>query len=120
GVCPRVVEEPGADVDLGKVGSLVIKRPWPAMIRNIWGDPERFRKTYFPQELGGTVYLAGDGAMIDEDGHYWIMGRIDDVLNVSGHRLGSLEVESVPVAHTLVAEAVVVGRSDAVTVEAVV
>ncbi len=120
GIITGVVDETGADVERGKGGSLVIKRPWPAMIRNVWGDPDRFRNGYFPPELGGTVYLAGDGAMIDDDGYYWIMGRIDDVLNVSGHRLGTMEVESVLVAHPLVAEAAVVGRPDDVTGEAIV
>ena len=89
------------------------------MIRNIWGDPERFKKSYFPSELRG-YYLAGDGAQRDADGYFWIMGRIDDVLNVSGHRLGTMEVESALVAHELVAEAAVVGRPDDTTGEAVV
>ncbi len=120
GIVADIVDETGGPVELGKGGFLVIKRPWPAMIRTIWGDPERFKKTYYPEELGGAFYLAGDGANRDEEGYYWIMGRIDDVLNVSGHRLGTMEVESALVAHPLVAEAAVVGRSDNLTGEAVV
>ncbi len=120
GIMAAVVDESGNEVDAGKGGFLVIKRPWPSMIRNVWGDPERFRKSYFPAEMGGKIYLAGDGANRDADGYFWIMGRIDDVLNVSGHRLGTMEVESVLVAHPLVAEAAVVGRPDPLTGEAVV
>jgi len=120
GIFAAIVDETGADVELGKGGFLVVKRPWPAMIRTIWGDPERFKKSYYPEELGGKYYLAGDGANRDADGYFWIMGRIDDVLNVSGHRLGTMEVESALVAHPLVAEAAVVGRPDDVTGEAVV
>lgn len=119
GVAAAIVDETGADVEAGNGGFLVIKRPWPAMIRTIWGDPERFKKSYFPPELRG-YYLAGDGAQRDADGYFWIMGRIDDVLNVSGHRLGTMEVESALVAHELVAEAAVVGRPDDTTGEAVV
>jgi acetyl-CoA synthetase len=119
GIEAAIVDEVGDDVENGKGGFLVIKRPWPAMIRNIWGDPERFKKSYFPPELKG-YYLAGDGAQRDKDGYFWIMGRIDDVLNVSGHRLGTMEVESALVSHELVAEAAVVGRPDATTGEAVV
>ena len=119
GIAAAIVDETGADVEQGNGGFLVIKRPWPAMIRNIWGDPERFKKSYFPSELRG-YYLAGDGAQRDADGYFWIMGRIDDVLNVSGHRLGTMEVESALVAHELVAEAAVVGRPDDTTGEAVV
>jgi len=119
GIAAAIVDETGEDVPDGKGGFLVIKRPWPSMIRNVWGDPERFKKSYFPPELKG-YYLAGDGAQRDTDGCFWIMGRIDDVLNVSGHRLGTMEVESALVAHELVAEAAVVGRPDATTGEAVV
>jgi acetyl-CoA synthetase len=103
----------------GQGGILVIKRPWPSMIRTIWGDPERFKKSYFPEELKG-YYLAGDGAVRNKDtGYFTITGRIDDVLNVSGHRLGTMEVESALVAHPLVAEAAVVGRPDELTGEAI-
>jgi len=119
GIAAAIVDEAGQEVERGKGGFLVVKRPWPAMIRTIWGDPERFKKSYFPPELKG-YYLAGDGAQRDRDDYFWIMGRIDDVLNVSGHRLGTMEVESALVAHELVAEAAVVGRPDATTGEAVV
>ncbi len=120
GIMADIVDEAGGPVEPGQGGFLVVKRPWPAMIRTVWGDPERFKKSYFPPEMGGTTYLAGDGAHRDADGYFWIMGRIDDVLNVSGHRLGTMEVESVLVAHPLVAEAAVVGRPDDVSGEAVV
>ena len=119
GIDAAIVDETGREVEPGRGGFLVIKRPWPAMIRTIWGDPERFKKSYFPPEYNGA-YLAGDGAQRDADGYFWIMGRIDDVLNVSGHRLGTMEVESALVAHPLVAEAAVVGRPDSTTGEAVV
>ncbi|WP_323012470.1 acetate--CoA ligase [Castellaniella sp.] len=119
GIDAAIVDETGEEVERGKGGFLVVRRPWPSMIRTVWGDPERFKKTYFPEELRG-YYLAGDGAQRDKDGYFWIMGRIDDVLNVSGHRLGTMEVESALVAHELVAEAAVVGRPDATTGEAVV
>lgn len=119
GITAAIVDEVGEDVPHGKGGFLVVKRPWPAMIRTIWGDPERFKTSYFPAELKG-YYLAGDGAQRDDDAYFWIMGRIDDVLNVSGHRLGTMEVESALVAHPLVAEAAVVGRPDATTGEAIV
>lgn len=118
GVAAAIVDETGADVENGKGGFLVIKKPWPSMIRTIWGDPERFKKSYYPEELRG-YYLAGDGANRDLDGYFWIMGRIDDVLNVSGHRLGTMEIESALVANPLVAEAAVVGRPDDLTGEAV-
>ncbi|MBJ7265174.1 MAG: acetate--CoA ligase, partial [Burkholderiaceae bacterium] len=119
GIAAAIVDETGGDVEQGKGGFLVVKRPWPGMIRTIWNDPERFKKSYFPPELKG-YYLAGDGAQRDSDGYFWIMGRIDDVLNVSGHRLGTMEVESALVSHELVAEAAVVGRPDDTTGEAVV
>jgi acetyl-CoA synthetase len=119
GIDAAVVDEAGEEVERGKGGFLVMKKPWPGMIRTIWNDPERFKKSYFPPELKG-YYLAGDGAQRDKDGYFWIMGRIDDVLNVSGHRLGTMEVETAQVAHDMVAEAAVVGRPDATTGEAVV
>ena len=121
GIMAAIVDEVGKDVPNGSGGMLVIKRPWPSMIRNIWGDPERYKKSYFPEEMGGTYYLAGDGAVRSEDrGYFRITGRIDDVLNVSGHRLGTMEIESALVSMTdLVAEAAVVGRPDALTGEAV-
>ncbi|HVF64069.1 MAG TPA: acetate--CoA ligase [Casimicrobiaceae bacterium] len=120
GIMAAIVDEAGHDVPDGQGGMLVIKRPWPSMIRTIWGDPERFKKSYYPSELGGTLYLAGDGSVRDKDnGFFTIMGRIDDVLNVSGHRLGTMEVESALVANPIVAEAAVVGRPDDVTGEAI-
>jgi acetyl-CoA synthetase len=119
GIQATIVDEVGHELEKGKGGLLVIKRPWPSMIRNVWGDPERYKATYFPQELGGKLYLAGDGANRDLDGYFWIMGRIDDVLNVSGHRLGTMEIESALVSNPRVAEAAVVGRPDQLTGEAV-
>ncbi|MFL9965358.1 acetate--CoA ligase [Paraburkholderia sediminicola] len=120
GIMAAVVDETGQDVPNGQGGILVVKRPWPSMLRNVWGDPDRYKKSYFPEELGGKLYLAGDGAVRDkETGYFTIMGRIDDVLNVSGHRLGTMEIESALVSNPLVAEAAVVGRPDATTGEAV-
>ena len=121
GIFADIVDETGRSVGKGKGGVLVIKKPWPAMLRTIWGDPERYKKTYYPEDYKGQYYLAGDGASFDEDGYIRIMGRIDDVLNVSGHRLGTMEIESALVANTrLVAEAAVVGRPDDLTGEAIV
>jgi acetyl-CoA synthetase len=121
GIMAAIVDETGNDVPNGSGGLLVVKRPWPSMIRTIWNDPERFKKSYFPEELGGTTYLAGDGAVRNIDnGYFRITGRIDDVLNVSGHRMGTMEIESALVAHPLVAEAAVVGRPDDLTGEAIV
>ncbi len=120
GIDVTIVDETGAEAERGKGGFLVVRKPWPSMIRTIWGDPDRFRKSYFPEDFKGRYYVAGDGASRDQDGYFWIMGRIDDVLNVSGHRLGTMEIESALVANPLVAEAAVVGRPDDVTGEAVV
>ncbi len=122
GIMAAIVDETGHDLPNGAGGLLVVKRPWPSMIRTIWNDPERFKKSYFPPEMGGTIYLAGDGAVRNKDnGYFRITGRIDDVLNVSGHRMGTMEIESALVAHTtLVAEAAVVGRPDDLTGEAIV
>jgi acetyl-CoA synthetase len=121
GIMAAIVDETGKDLPNGSGGLLVVKRPWPSMIRTIWNDPDRFRKSYFPEEMGGRIYLAGDGAVRSADrGYFRITGRIDDVLNVSGHRLGTMEIESALVAKTdLVAEAAVVGRPDDLTGEAV-
>ena len=120
GVIADIVDETGQSVGRGKGGILVIKRPWPSMLRTIWGDPERYKKTYYPQDFHGKYYLAGDGATYDDEGYIRIMGRIDDVLNVSGHRLGTMEIESALVANKdLVAEAAVVGRPDDLTGEAI-
>ncbi|MDC1011398.1 acetate--CoA ligase [Methylophilaceae bacterium] len=121
GIDIDVVDETGKEIEWGNGGLLVIKKPWPSMIRNIWGDPERFKKSYFPEELGGKLYLAGDGAVRNKDnGYFTIMGRIDDVLNVSGHRLGTQEIESALVANNQVAEAAVVGRPHDVKGESIV
>ncbi|HCI13677.1 MAG: acetate--CoA ligase [Gallionellales bacterium GWA2_60_142] len=119
GIEVAIVDELGHDVEPQRGGSLVIKKPFPSQIRTIWGDPERFKHGYFPEELHG-YYLAGDSAHRDEDGYIWIMGRNDDVLKVSGHRLGTMEIESALVAHPLVAEAAVVGRPHDIKGESVV
>ena len=120
GITTAIVDETGGDLPNGTGGILVVKKPWPSMIRTIWGDPERFKKSYFPDELRG-YYLAGDGAIRNKDtGYFTITGRIDDVLNVSGHRMGTMEIESALVANPLVAEAAVVGRPDDLTGEAIV
>jgi acetyl-CoA synthetase len=120
GIMAAIVDEAGIDVPNGHGGILVVKRPWPSMIRTIWNDPDRFVKSYFPEELGGTLYLAGDGAIRNKETTYFtITGRIDDVLNVSGHRMGTMEIESTLVANPLVAEAAVVGRPDELTGEAI-
>ncbi|MEY3627034.1 MAG: hypothetical protein RL163_1533 [Pseudomonadota bacterium] len=122
GIQAAIVDETGKDVPNGQGGILVVKRPWPSMIRTIWGDPERFKKSYYPNDFKGKYYLAGDGAIRDaKTGYFTITGRIDDVLNVSGHRMGTMEIESALVSCTeLVAEAAVVGRPDDTTGEAVV
>ncbi|BAL24033.1 acetate--CoA ligase [Azoarcus sp. KH32C] len=121
GIQCAVVDETGTEVPNGQGGILVVKRPWPSMIRTIWGDPDRFKKSYYPDDFKGKLYLAGDGAIRDKDtGYFTITGRIDDVLNVSGHRMGTMEIESALVAHEKVAEAAVVGRPDDLTGEAIV
>ena len=120
GIMAAIVDETGQDLPNGQGGILVVKRPWPSMIRTIWNDPTRFKKSYFPEELGGKTYLAGDGAIRNkETGYFTITGRIDDVLNVSGHRMGTMEIESALVAHPLVAEAAVVGKPDETTGESI-
>ncbi len=120
GITAAIVDETGGDLPNGSSGILVIKKPWPSMIRTIWGDPERYKSSYYPPELKG-YYLAGDSAGRDvQRGYFTIGGRIDDVLNVSGHRMGTMEIESALVSHTaLVAEAAVVGRPDDTTGEAI-
>jgi acetyl-CoA synthetase len=120
GIMVDIVDEAGEPVEKGKGGFLVIKRPFPSQVRTLWNDPERFKKAYFPEEYGGKYYLAGDSAHCDSDGYVWIMGRIDDVLNVSGHRLGTMEIESALVGNSKVAEAAVVGRPDPIKGESVV
>ena len=117
GVKPRVVNQKGEPVEAGKGGFLVLTQPWPSMLRGIWGNPERFKKTYW--EHVPDVYFTGDGARQDEDGYFWILGRIDDVINVSGHRLSTMEIESALVEHPHVAEAAVVGCPDDITGEAI-
>ena len=121
GIDAAIVDETGKDVPNGQAGILVVKKPWPSMIRTIWGDPERFKKSYYPDDFQGKYYLAGDGAIRDaKTGYFTITGRIDDVLNVSGHRMGTMEIESALVSCTeLVAEAAVVGRPDDTTGEAI-
>ena len=120
GIDAAVVDETGKEVPWGQGGVLVVRKPWPSMIRTIWNDPERFKKSYYPDDFGGKYYLAGDGAIRDaHTGYFTITGRIDDVLNVSGHRMGTMEIESALVSHPLVAEAAVVGRPDDLTGEAI-
>ncbi|MGJ9426719.1 acetate--CoA ligase [Nesterenkonia halotolerans] len=118
GISIGIVDEMGNPLEKGEAGLLVIKEPWPAMLRGIWKNPERYQETYWSRF--GDVYFAGDGARTDEDGDVWLMGRVDDVMNVSGHRLSTTEIESALVSHESVAEAAVVGAKDATTGEAVV
>jgi len=117
GLAMEVVDKDGVEVGANEGGFLIIRKPWPGMIRTIYNDPERFREQYWSQVEG--AYFTGDGARQDEDGYLWIMGRIDDVVNVSGHRLGTMEVESALVSHEAVAEAAVVGRPDPITGQAI-
>lgn len=117
GILPQIVDETGAEVDTNNGGWLVMTHPWPGMLRGIWGDDERFREQYWSKVPG--KYLAGDNARIDEDGYYWIMGRIDDVINVSGHRLSTIEVESALVSHPNIAEAAAIGRADEIKGQAI-
>ena len=117
GIVADVVSRDGQSVPANAGGYLVIKRPWPSMLRTIYGDPERYTRQYWSEIPG--VYFTGDGARRDENGYFWIMGRIDDVVNVSGHRLGTMEVESALVSHPMVAEAAVVGRPDEIKGQAI-
>ncbi len=120
GIQAAIVDETGTELEWGQGGILVVKKPWPSLIRTIWGDPERFQRSYYPDDFNGQLYLAGDGATRDaQNGYFTITGRIDDVLNVSGHRMGTMEIESALVSHPLVAEAAVVGRPDDLTGEAI-
>jgi len=107
GISAKIVRRDGTPAGANEGGHLIIDKPWPGMLRNVWGDPERYKSTYFASFPG--AYEAGDGARVDEDGYFWIMGRLDDVINVSGHRMGTAEIESALVAHADVAEAAVVG-----------
>jgi acetyl-CoA synthetase len=118
GIKADVVDGDGNSVPLGGGGYLVLKRPWPAMLRGIYGDPERYKATYWSRFPG--MYFAGDGARVDEDGDFWLLGRVDDVMNVSGHRISTIEVESALVDHPKVAEAAVCGRKDETTGQAIV
>jgi acetyl-CoA synthetase len=117
GIQPEVVTREGVAVPAGHGGLLVIRKPWPSMARTVYGDPERYQKTYWSDVEGS--YFTGDGARMDADGYFWLMGRVDDVINVSGHRLGTMEVESALVAHPKVAEAAVVGRPDGLKGQAI-
>src|SRR5207245_6806697 len=118
GVEAGVYDEQGNEVGPGGGGYLVLKRPWPAMLRGIFGDDERYRETYWSKYE--NTYFAGDGARIDQDGDFWLLGRVDDVMNVSGHRISTIEVESALVDHKEVAEAAVCSRKDPTTGEAIV
>ena len=118
GISAEVVDNDGQPVGNGEGGYLVLTKPWPGMLRGIWGDPERFKETYWSRFDG--VYFAGDGAKKDDDGDLWLLGRVDDVMNISGHRISTTEVEHALVSHPKVAEAAVVGASDATTGQAIV
>jgi len=118
GVLPEVVDDQGNKVPANAGGKLVIRKPWPSMLRGIWGDPRRYKDTYWSEVKGS--YFTGDGSRQDEDGYFWIVGRIDDVLNVAGHRIGTAEVESALVSNPNVAEAAVVGRPDELKGQALV
>ncbi|EAQ75176.1 MULTISPECIES: acetate--CoA ligase [unclassified Synechococcus] len=123
GIAADVVDSEGRSVGVDEGGYLAVRRPWPGMMRNVHGDPERFRKSYWEHITGADgrpLYFAGDGARRDADGYYWVMGRVDDVISVSGHRLGSMEIESALVSHPAVAEAAVVGRPDDLKGEGIV
>jgi acetyl-CoA synthetase len=122
GIKIDILGEDGTRVDPPHGGLLVVSEPWPAMLRGIWGDPERFKETYWSKfpHLDAPKYFAGDGAHVDEDGDIWLLGRVDDVMNVSGHRLSTTEIESALVSNHMVAEAAVVGAADEATGQAVV
>jgi len=117
GIDAAVVDEQGRELPANHGGYLVIRKPWPSMLRGIWGDPERYRQNYWSRFPG--VYFTGDGARRDEKGYFWILGRVDDVINVSGHRLSTMEIESALVSHDKVCEAAVVGRPDEMTGQAI-
>jgi acetyl-CoA synthetase len=118
GILPEVVDDAGKAVPKNSGGKLVVRKPWPSMLRGIWGDTARYKETYWTEVPGS--YFTGDGCRQDKDGYFWIVGRIDDVLNVAGHRIGTAEVESALVSHPSVAEAAVVGRPDELKGQALV
>jgi acetyl-CoA synthetase len=118
GISAKVVDDHAREVAKGHGGYLILDKPWPSMLRGVWGEPERYKETYWSKYEG--IYFAGDGAKLDEDGAYWLLGRVDDVMNVSGHRISTTEVESALVSHEEVAEAAVVGANDATTGQAIV
>ena len=118
GIGAKVVDDNGTPVADGHGGYLILSEPWPSMMRGIWGEPERYKETYWSKFDG--LYFAGDGAKLDQDGAIWLLGRVDDVMNVSGHRISTTEVESALVSHEAVAEAAVVGASDAMTGQGIV
>jgi acetyl-CoA synthetase len=120
GISAKVVDDTGAEVGKGGGGYLVLDKPWPSMLRGVWGDEERFRETYWSRFHDQGYYFAGDGAKYDEDGAIWLLGRVDDVMNVSGHRISTTEVESALVSHSRVAEAAVVGATDPTTGQGIV
>jgi acetyl-CoA synthetase len=120
GISAKVVDDQGNEVSKGGGGYLVLDKPWPSMLRGIWGDDERYRETYWSRFADQGFYFAGDGAKYDADGDIWLLGRVDDVMNVSGHRISTTEVESALVSHPTVAEAAVVGASDATTGQGIV
>ena len=118
GISAKVVDDSAHEVGKGHGGYLILDKPWPSMLRGVWGEPERYKETYWSNYEG--IYFAGDGAKLDSDGAYWLLGRVDDVMNVSGHRISTTEVESALVSHEEVAEAAVVGANDATTGQAIV
>ena len=118
GISAKVVDDSAHEVGKGHGGYLILDKPWPSMLRGVWGEPERYKETYWSKYEG--IYFAGDGAKLDSDGAYWLLGRVDDVMNVSGHRISTTEVESALVSHEEVAEAAVVGANDATTGQAIV
>jgi acetyl-CoA synthetase len=118
GISVKVVDDSGTDVGNGHGGFLILDQPWPSMLRGIWGENERYKETYWSRFK--NIYFAGDGAKLDTDGAIWLLGRVDDVMNVSGHRISTTEVESALVSHESVAEAAVVGAADAMTGQGIV
>jgi acetyl-CoA synthetase len=118
GISAKVVDDQANEVGLGHGGFLILDKPWPGMLRGVWGEDERYKETYWSRFKG--IYFAGDGAKIDEEGALWLLGRVDDVMNISGHRISTTEVESALVSHPEVAEAAVVGAADAMTGQGIV